>query len=240
MANFTTHLTVGTLTSSFLASIATSSALVPSDQIVPVTLAGIIGSIFPDVDVKDSRISQAIFMTLGFLISFCVLIAFAKSVSIMELWVFWTSTLVSVRFGGQTIFSSFTKHRGIWHSILAALFISLSGAVFFSYVLRTTDEVAWTGALFLFLGYMVHLLLDEMCSVDYLEAQIKRSFGTALKFYDPHNLKTFFCVVCCMVPMWSLTPPSAPFVNTVFSLPTWEHIHRNFFPKEKWFAFFDH
>ena len=35
------------------------------------------------------------------------------------------------------------------------------------------------------LGFLSHLLLDEMFSVDLRGTRIKRSFGTAMKFWAP-------------------------------------------------------
>ncbi len=41
---------------------------------------------------------------------------------------------------------------------------------------------------FIFFCFLVHLLLDELVSLNALGISIKKSFGTALKLYDKHNI----------------------------------------------------
>jgi hypothetical protein len=39
----------------------------------------------------------------------------------------------------------------------------------------------------LFIGFLTHLVLDEIYSVDVMDVHIKKSFGTALKLVDTRN-----------------------------------------------------
>ena len=45
----------------------------------------------------------------------------------------------------------------------------------------------------MFVGFLTHLILDEMYSVDVYDTRIKASFGTALKFYDGKRLGESGC-----------------------------------------------
>ena len=93
----------------------------------------------------------------------------------------WIGTLLFVLFGLQKLFHKYAVHRGVWHTIAAALVCSFATAIFFYYVLGRPDGVGWLAAGFMFIGYLTHLTLDEIYSVDVLGARIKKSFGTALK-----------------------------------------------------------
>jgi hypothetical protein len=44
--------------------------------------------------------------------------------------------------------------------------------------------MAWAHGLALVAGTIIHLLLDEMYSVDLVGSRLKRSFGTAFKLFD--------------------------------------------------------
>ena len=89
-----------------------------------------------------------------------------------------------IRFGLGYLLKRYTVHRGMWHSIPAAL--TVFGVAF----LLCSSEMLWprffkAGAVFL--GYMSHLVLDEIYSVKLgmTGVRTKRSFGTALKFWGP-------------------------------------------------------
>ena len=50
MANFPTHITVGTAVSGALATATVAADMVAPENIVAVTLAGVLGSVLPDID----------------------------------------------------------------------------------------------------------------------------------------------------------------------------------------------
>ena len=61
MANFTTHIGVGTVVSGALATLTLAADVVAPENLVAVTMAGVLGSVLPDIDLKDSRPSRAMF-----------------------------------------------------------------------------------------------------------------------------------------------------------------------------------
>ena len=131
MANFTTHIAIGTVVSGALATLTLAADVVAPENLVAVTLAGVLGSVLPDIDLKDSRPSRAMFAGLAIFFSFAVLFNAATKLSIAELWVLWLGTLLVVRYGLHAIFHRISVHRGIWHSILAAIFSSVVTAIVF-------------------------------------------------------------------------------------------------------------
>ncbi len=90
---------------------------------------------------------------------------------------------VLVRFGGGALLKRFTVHRGMLHSIPAAVifaeiaFLLASGSV----------AVRWFKAGAVALGYLAHLTLDELYSLRLRRGRLrlKKSLGTGLKLFGP-------------------------------------------------------
>jgi hypothetical protein len=70
------------------------------------------------------------------------------------------------------------------------------------------EGVAWLAGGFLFIGYITHLILDEMYSVDVFDTRIKSSFGSALKLYDGKHLGDTAVVTLACVVAFALAPPA--------------------------------
>lgn len=236
MANFTTHIGVGTVVSGALATLTLAADVVAPQNLVAVTLAGVMGSVLPDIDLKESRPSRAMFAGFGVALSFAVLFNAATKFSIAELWILWLGTLVAVRYGLHAIFHRLSVHRGTWHSILAAVFSSIATAVVYYYLLGRHEGVAWLAAAFMFIGFMTHLVLDEMYSVDIMDTRIKASFGTALKLFDRrHVAATTGMVVATAAALW-IAPPTGTFVDGLASQKMWSGLNQRMLPEGKWFG----
>jgi LexA-binding, inner membrane-associated putative hydrolase len=238
MANFTTHIVVGTLVAGSLATLTLAADVIAPENLVAVTLAGTLGSILPDIDLKDSRPSRALFAGLAIFFSFAVLFHFAPRLSILEMWLLWVGTLLFVRYGLHTLFHKYAVHRGIWHSIAAGIVCSLAGAIFFYYALGRPDGVAWLAAGFLFIGYLTHLILDEIYSVDVMGAHLKKSFGTALKLVDTRYPAASSAMVVAGALLLFLTPATHTFVEGISSRSLWAGLQQRMLPEEQWFGVF--
>ena len=239
MANFTTHIAVGTVVSGALATLTLAANVVPHESLVAVTLAGVLGSVLPDIDLKDSRPSRAMFAGLGIFFSFAVLFTCAGKYSIVELWMLWLGTLLGIRYGLHAIFHRIAVHRGIWHSLLATVFCALLAAVVFKYILGEADGIAWLGAGFLAIGYLTHLVLDEIYSVDVMDVRLKASFGTALKFIDIHNWKHSAAMAAGVAGLTMIAPPTAQFVDGISSRTMWTNLEQQLLPRDSWFGLVD-
>ncbi len=236
MANFTTHIGVGTVAAGALATLTLAADVIAPENLIAVTMAGVLGSVLPDIDLKESRPSRAMFAGLAVFFSFAVLFTFATTRSIAELWLLWLGTMLFVRYGLHTAFHRLSVHRGIWHSILAGLFCAVTTAVVFRYVLGRHDGVAWLAAGFLFIGYMVHLILDEIYSVDVMDTRIKSSFGTAMKLYDRRYPAATSGMLVATLAMAFLAPSLRPFTEGISSRDLWAGLHDKLLPKDKWFG----
>jgi hypothetical protein len=239
MAKFTTHLAVGTVVSGTLATLTLAADVIAPQNLVAVTLAGCLGSVLPDIDLKDSRPSRALFAGLSIFLSFAVLFHFAERLSIVEMWVIWLGTLFFVRYGLHTLFHRFCIHRGIWHSLAAALVCSFATAIAFYYVFGRPDGVAWLAGAFMLVGYLTHLTLDEIYSVDIVGNYIKKSFGTALKPIDWKHPAASAGMVIAGLLLIFLLPPISTFAEGISSRPLWAGLHERLLPHDqKWFGVF--
>jgi len=65
---------------------------------------------------------------------------------------------------------------------------------------------SWLSGLFIGFGFIVHLLLDEIYSVDLSNKRMKKSFGTALKLYSYKNMTTTALMAGCTLALAWITP----------------------------------
>jgi hypothetical protein len=97
-----------------------------------------------------------------------------------------------IRYGLSSVFKRMSVHRGMFHSIPALL---IAGLVTF----MLDHHLSLTLRLFLAMGVMIgflsHLVLDEVCSVDFLGAKLKANqfAGSALKFRSRSWVGTLTC-----------------------------------------------
>jgi hypothetical protein len=94
-----------------------------------------------------------------------------------------------IRFGLSQIFKSWTVHRGMFHSVPALL---ISGLVVYLAYRGRPQEVRLYLAGAIMLGFLSHLVLDELCSVDFmgLRLRLNRYAGSALKLASSSALAT--------------------------------------------------
>jgi hypothetical protein len=236
MANFPTHIAVGTVVSGALATVTVAADMVAPENIVAVTLAGVLGSVLPDIDLEDSRPAQAMFSGLAIFFSFAVLFGLERSYSIAEMLILWLGTLLFVRYVAKEVFFRFSYHRGVWHSLLAMVFCAFVTAAIFSRLLGRDDSVAWLGAAFMAIGYLTHLTLDEIYAVDVMDTRAKASFGTALKLFDYRRLGHSAAMAMATALVFLVTPPSKAFFDHITSRTLWSGLNQRLLPQDKWFG----
>lgn len=236
MANFPTHIGIGTLASGMLATLTLAANVVAPESLIAVTVAGVLGSVLPDIDLKDSRPGRALFFGLAAFFAFVALFMGAGRFSIVELWLLAGGTFLFVRYVVHAIFHRVSYHRGIFHSILAGLFFAFFTVIIYRYVFGRHEGVAWLAGGFMFIGYMVHLALDEIYSVDVMDTRIKQSFGTALKLWDGKHLGHSALMAAATAGLFMVTPPTQTFVEGISSHALWSGLKQQLVPKDKWFG----
>ncbi|WP_087461353.1 metal-dependent hydrolase [Oleiphilus messinensis] len=187
MANFNTHLTGAAVTSGLL-----SSSLMPTGLFTPVEAAilwftGMLGGIMPDIDSDSSTVVSGVFTGLGVCSAFFVSV-WMNHLDLLSLWAVMLATFIIIRYALMQAFMRLTRHRGAFHSILAAITFG-TGITCFAYLaLQLDTNFSWGLGLMMFAGYMTHLLLDEIYAVDFAGMEFKQSFGSAIK---PVSLKSY-------------------------------------------------
>jgi hypothetical protein len=134
------------------------------------------------------------------------------------------------------MFHRFSYHRGIWHSLLAGALFWFVTAIVYHHVFGLHEGVAWLAGGFMFIGFLTHLVLDEIYSVDVFDTRIKASFGTAVKLFDHKNMLDTGVVAALCAAAFITAPPAKPFVDGISSKQLWAGLNHRLMPQEKWFG----
>jgi hypothetical protein len=119
--------------------------------------------------------------------------------------------------------------------LLAGLFFMAFTTAILAYSLGREPVVAWMAGLFVFLGYIIHLVLDEIYSVDITGARIKRSFGSALKLFDRNSTSASLLMAGALVATLLVTPPSEEFRRIMQPHQVTQFFRERMFPQKGWF-----
>lgn len=199
MADFKAHTSVGTLWGLLLGTVSVISDFCSLIGGIVILFLAATSSAAPDIDSDTGRPRELVPSFLGIAIPIVLLFNISDSTSSENIL---AATLISfflVRYILGYLLAKFTVHRGLWHSIPAAVLCSeITYLLFFDFPVK----VRLLYALSVLGGFISHLLLDEMYSVKVLALDTKRSFETALKFTGPSKLQTFllyFLIFCSAV-----------------------------------------
>ena len=99
---------------------------------------------------------------------------------------------VLIRYGAANVFKQFTVHRGMYHSIPAMLISGLCVYLAYHSPDRGIRLLLGCGVM---IGFLSHLILDEVYSVDWRGAKpkLKASAGSAFKFGSSSLVATATC-----------------------------------------------
>ena len=199
MGNFQQHITCSTATGIAIGGIAYCFGFDPTACLVAGGLCSFAGML-PDIDSDTSKsFQECIYLVAGI---GCIL-----TVARLRYHDFDTDfamfggamMLLFIRFGVGSWIKKITVHRGIIHSIPMAI---LSGQLTFFAVTGTIEERLLKAAA-LTIGFLSHLILDEIYSIDSTGAKLrlKKSFGTALKWSNPKrpgSITIIYASVFCL------------------------------------------
>ncbi|MBR7889409.1 metal-dependent hydrolase [Marinomonas sp. A79] len=184
MANFNTHVTVAALISAPLAASAFTAGLADMNEAMLYAVAGTFGGLLPDIDADESIAIRIVFRLFGALVAGLVFVFWMNT---LPLWEVLASAVVGylvVRFVVRWVFEQLTVHRGALHSVLANLAFTACAVPLAHHLFGLDAKTAWGIGGFIFIGATIHLILDEMYSIELSGMRVKRSFGTALKLTD--------------------------------------------------------
>lgn len=207
MASFRTHFSVGIASGVLSAFAVTSLALVPNSWsfAILIALAVTLGAQLPDMD-SDSG--------LPFHITFSSLSLVTATLTGMYVWQNYPENYLYLVIAPLvafvlvwgvigTIFKRFTKHRGMAHSIPAAV---LAGLVSFALTswLGFADWQSFLLGIAMSIGYLIHLILDEVWAGFNFHGQLfvpNKAFGSALKFvaHDRRLTVAVYAAIAVMI-----------------------------------------
>jgi len=191
MASFKSHISFGIFTAAVLTVVLFLFAWVSGIFALLVFILVIIGSMLPDIDSDTGipvRILFGILAVTGLVVSFIYL----EPITILYRGPISIGISLFVYFIIGKIFRRFTVHRGIFHSIPAALLmgaISITIADCFELDAKTLLSIG----LAVTTGYLCHLILDELNSAVNISGVPfipKKSLGTALQLWSSSPFTT--------------------------------------------------
>ena len=197
MANFNMHLNTASIVSGISAAALASVHMIDIKTSFYCFFAGVLGGILPDIDHDNSIPVRIIQFVISNLVAFLVVYNYLGKLKLLDIIVLWLG--ISIVF--EIIFFFFkrlTTHRGIIHSIPMGILFGLITILFLHNILHLNIIVSYYVGIFIFIGYLTHLILDEIYSVDLAGNKIKKSFGSALKLCSNDkriNLLIYFLIV---------------------------------------------
>jgi membrane-bound metal-dependent hydrolase YbcI (DUF457 family) len=135
------------------------------------------------------------------------------------------------------LFKRFTVHRGVFHSLLAAVFFCFLCATVLYDAFALSSVLSWLSGVFILFGYTVHLLLDELYSVDMMGVRLKKSFGTALKPISFGNPMASLALVAAILVLYFFVPELASFIQEVGDVKLYDALWHSLLPRNGWFGF---
>jgi len=140
-----------------------------------------LGGLLPDLDSDSGVPVRELFGAAATVVPLLLIHRFRdRGYDAEQILVLMGMTYIGVRYGLSLLFKRLTVHRGMVHSIPALLIAGL--AVYLLYHSPNQPlRVFLAGATML--GFLSHLVLDELCSVDLMGARVRfnKYAGSALK-----------------------------------------------------------
>lgn len=194
MADFKTHIATSSVLGVAYGAGAAIGFGVPLDQCMLATGLCSVSGMLPDIDSNHG-------VPLRESLAFGAAVVPMLLIDRFRHWGFTTDMMVLcgaliyvfIRFGFGWFLRHYTVHRGMFHSIPAAvIFAELT------YLICDCEDMSMRlfKAVAVFIGFMSHLVLDEFYSLYWYRGRLrkKKSFGTALKLWGPKlwgNFSTF-------------------------------------------------
>ncbi len=187
MADFRTHITLSTIAGGLFGLGGFQSGMPWESCVIAGGLCSVSGML-PDLD-SDSGIPlrEAVAFSAAFIPMLMLDRLQRVGLSHEMMLVVTGGVYFFLRFGIAELFRRYTVHRGMWHSLPAAFIAAL-----FTFLVSSSENfnLRLFKTVAVFVGFMSHILLDEIWSVEYRRGRytFKHSFGTALKFWSKYRI----------------------------------------------------
>ncbi|MGM8870409.1 metal-dependent hydrolase [Psychrobacter sp. 2Y5] len=230
MANFNTHLNGAFAVSGIMALTVYKAGLIEDSGFLLCVALGTVGGLLPDLDSDNSTPIKLGFNMASFVFAFGLVMHWRDDLSLVALIALWLAGYGFMRYIVFHLFTSITVHRGIIHSVPYMAVLGLGMVSLSYYVLGNALTASWFFGLFLFGGAMVHLALDELYSVNLMGMRMKRSSGTAMKFYQ-HKDKWWYLLLYVLIALLVyFAPPVTEFWQQLRDPAPWAQLKMGILP----------
>lgn len=230
MANFNTHLNGAFAVSGVMALTVYKAGLIDDSGFLLCMALGTMGGLLPDLDSDNSTPIKLGFNMASFVFAFGLVMHWRNDLSLLALIALWLAGYGFMRYIVFHLFTSITVHRGIIHSVPYMAVLGLGMVSLSYYVLGNALIASWFFGLFLFGGAMVHLALDELYSVNLMGMKMKRSSGTAMKFYQ-HKDKWWYLLLYVLIALLVyFAPPVTEFWQQLRDPAPWAQLRVGILP----------
>ena len=226
MANFNTHLNVATITSGLASATLLSATHIDFNSALWLWFLGTIGGLLPDIDSDNSTSLDTIFtiftLTAVVLVLRSISVGLFGEIRFIELTAIPLIVYGLMKYAIRPLFEKITIHRGSCHSLTflllcALLTTQLTWRLSDDYTSQS-DIIAWFSGGIVFINGFIHLLLDEIYSVDLRNVRIKRSFGSAMKLADFNKKILTLLMLITIIGLGYIAPSPE---NTINTLTNW-------------------
>lgn len=231
MANFNTHISVAIIASSAAALIVYKAGILTTSEFLLCSLMGTLGGLLPDIDLDHAVPARVGFNVVAMLAGFAAVVYWVRVLSVAELVVIAGLVYAAVRWGVFGLFNRLSHHRGMVHSVPYMAILAVSLVMLMYHGLRWSATSSWLMGLFLWCGALLHLLLDEMFSVNVFGLKLKKSFGSAFKFFDFQQPAWYIGLYALLGAMLYMAPPFSVFWHTLTDPVSWLILKSALLPK---------
>ena len=184
MAGFKTHITTSSVLGVGYTGVGLYAGLPEESALIAGGLCGI-GGMLPDID-SDSGIPFR--ESMGFAAAIVPLLLLDRfrqfNLNYEQIVLVSGAMYLFVRFGLARLLARYTVHRGMFHSLPAAL--TFAGVAFLLCRFNDNLQLRYFISGGVLLGVMSHLVLDEIYAIEWARGRwrFKKSFGTAIKLWS--------------------------------------------------------
>ena len=210
MANFNTHLNTAAVVSGVLSASLMAFNFIDIKTSFYCFFAGIIGGILPDIDHEKGIPIRILKFIIANIVAFLVIIAFSnlKPLILIGIWI-GVYLFFEILF---FIFKKITTHRGIIHSIPMGFLFGFLTTIFLYKFLHFNVVKAYYIGVFIIIGFLTHLILDEIYSVDFTGKRIKKSFGSAFKLFSKNRFANLI-IYSILIALFVMLPKKEEFLS---------------------------
>jgi membrane-bound metal-dependent hydrolase YbcI (DUF457 family) len=193
MADFRTHMTVSTVLGVGYGVAATKAAGFPHDAGLLAAGLTAVGGMLPDIDSGPGRPARELSGLAAAVVPMLLLPRFeAAETSTEAVLVTMGGLYLLIRYGVPAVLKKVSVHRGMFHSVPAML---VAGLLVFTEYGSPNHGLRLLLAVGVMLGFLSHLVLDELYSVDLsgFVPKLNQFAGSAVKLFSASTAANAVC-----------------------------------------------